>query len=110
VQEQGDAEAALAIMESAVEEAEALPLRYGPPRPVKPVHELYGDMLLAVDRPAQAQTQYRIALDRAPRRAWATRGWARAAEAAGDTETAQEANAQLQSIWSHADDAVQAAR
>jgi tetratricopeptide (TPR) repeat protein len=110
VQAQGDGENALAIMESAVQEAQALPLRYGPPRPVKPVHELYGDMLLDAGRPAMAQTQYRTALDRAPRRAWATRGWARAAEAAGDTETAQEARAQLQSIWSRADDAIQAAR
>ena len=109
-QEKGDVENALAIMESAAQEVEALPLRYGPPRPVKPVHELYGDMLLDAGQPAAAQTQYRIALDRAPRRAWATRGWARAAEAAGDTETAREARAQLQSIWSNADVDIQAAR
>ena len=107
LQAQGDAEAALSVMEEAADEVETLPLRYGPPRPVKPVHELYGDMLLAADRPAEAQAQYRTALDRAPRRAQATLGWARAAEAAGDMETARAAATQLRSIWSDADDAIQ---
>ena len=107
---QDNTEAALSVMKNTAAEAETLPLRYGPPRPVKPVHELYGDMLLEANRPAEAQAQYRTALDRAPRRAQATLGWARAAESAGDTEAAQQARAQLQSIWSNADADIRAAR
>lgn len=110
LQGRGTIDEALAVMDEAAAQVQALPLRYGPPRPVKPVHELYGDLLLDAGRPAAAQAQYRRALDRAPRRAWATRGWARAAEAAGDTETAQQARAQLEAIWQQADADLQAVR
>ncbi|NBB86489.1 MAG: hypothetical protein GVY12_09800, partial [Bacteroidetes bacterium] len=99
-------EEAVALMERATARAEAQSLTYGPPIPVKPAHELFGDLLMALDRPAEAQVQYHRALDRAPKRARSLLGLARAATAAGDMATADEAAATLRAIWDAADPAL----
>ena len=59
---------ALALLAEATTAEEARPLEYGPPSVVKPSHELMGEMLLALDRPAEARVQFTKALERAPRR------------------------------------------
>lgn len=102
-QAQGRSEEAVARMEEATARADDMPLTYGPPIPVKPSHELLGDLLLNLNRPAAAQAQYQQALDRAPKRARALLGLARAAAQAGDAATAQEAAETLRAIWDEAD-------
>jgi tetratricopeptide (TPR) repeat protein len=108
-QAQGQSDEAVARMEEATARADAMSLTYGPPIPVKPSHELFGDLLLDLNRPAEAQAQYQKALDRAPKRAQSLLGLARAASQAGDAETAQEAAATLRSIWDDADPSVREA-
>ena len=64
-----------------------------------------GDMLLAAGQPADAVSAFRKALERAPNRAMALVGLARAARAAGDNAEAGRACAALRTIWHAADDA-----
>jgi tetratricopeptide (TPR) repeat protein len=99
----GDAEAALARIAEAAEIEDAMPLDFGPPFPIKPTHELWGEMLLGLDRAEEAQAQLERALERTPRRARALYGLARAAQEAGDDETAAEAWAALDAVWHEAD-------
>lgn len=106
-QAQRQPDAAVALMARATARAEEQSLTYGPPIPVKPAHELFGDLLMTLDRPAEAQVQYQHALDRAPKRAQALLGLTEAATAAGDTTTAEEAAATLRTIWHAADPPLQ---
>lgn len=89
---------ALALLSQATAAEEARPLEYGPPSVVKPSHELLGEMLLALERPAEAELQFTKALERAPRRTLSIVGLATAAEQAGDLEAAQEARQVLGEI------------
>lgn len=63
----------------------------GPPDPIKPAHELYGEILLAAKRPAEAITAFEQSLLRTPKRTPSLLGLARAAVAAGDATTARRA-------------------
>ena len=80
-----------------------MPLEFGPPDVVKPTHELLGELLLAQGKPAEAQQEFVRALGLTPRRTPSLLGLARAATAAGDTAVANQAFADLGSIWRHAD-------
>lgn len=91
----------LARQAAAVEDT--LSFEFGPPVPVKPGHELVGDLLMDVRRPAEAISEYEAALQRTPRRTQALLGLYRAATAARDTERAQRAAAELRKIWHRAD-------
>ena len=62
----------------------------GPPLPMKPAIELYGDVLLAADRPVEASAAYQRSLQWIPQRTPSMLGLAKAARAAGDEETADE--------------------
>ncbi len=53
-----------------------------------PAREMYGEMLLSMNRPAEALTQYETALKLSPNRFNGLAGAARAAQAAGDTRHA----------------------
>ena len=87
---------ALALMKEAVEIAETLVPPSGPPgesatdTPVKPPHELYGEMLLAQGMAKEALEQYEISLLRTPNRVRSLLGGARAAAKAGEPELARE--------------------
>ena len=70
---------------------------------MKPVHELYSDILLELNRPEDAVKMYRRALDHGPRRALSLLGLARATKATGDTEASTKAYAELKSVWRQAD-------
>ena len=94
---------ALALISEATKAEEARPLEYGPPSVVKPSHELMGEMLLALDRPADATAQFTKALERAPRRTLSVLGLATAAEQFGDMQTATEARQTLDEIWKNDD-------
>ncbi|MGE0624184.1 MAG: hypothetical protein AB7I04_05525 [Pseudomonadales bacterium] len=61
---EGEQEAALDILEQAVAEESRRPLYYGPPHVPKPSDELLGEMLLELDRPAEAAERFQQALAR----------------------------------------------
>ena len=83
-----------------------MPLDFGPAWPLKPAHELYGEVLLDLDRPAESQAQFEASLKRYPRRALSLWGRARAAALAGNAQAAQEARSALREVWDDADPAV----
>ena len=57
--------------------------------PIKPAHELLGEVLLEVGRPAQAAKQFAVGLARTPNRPRLLLGAARAASKTNDQATAQ---------------------
>jgi tetratricopeptide (TPR) repeat protein len=82
------------------------PLDFGPPFPAKPAPELYGEALLALDRPNEALAQFNTTLDRYSDRARSLWGKARAAAQAGNTDIAREARSTLAAQWQNADASV----
>jgi tetratricopeptide (TPR) repeat protein len=62
----------------------------GPPEPMKPALELYGDLLLEVDRPSDAAAAYAQSLLRTPKRTPSLVGLARASAKAGDLAAARQ--------------------
>ena len=81
-----------------------LPYEFGPPAIDKPSHELLGETLLALDRPAEARVAFERALARTPERTAALQGLMLAAAKSGDERKATEIRARLQSIWHLADE------
>ncbi len=73
----GETDRALGLLAEAAEVEDAMPLAFGPARPTKPVHELFGETLLALGRPDEARLHFEQALARYPRRARSLRGLAR---------------------------------
>ena len=99
----GETDEGLARLEDAAIVEDAMPLDFGPPNPVKPTHELLGEVFLEIGQADEAQEQFRKALARAPRRMRSLHGLAQAAEAGGDAEMAQHARAELRAILHEAD-------
>ncbi len=86
-----------------MDQAEAAILEMAPPRgsasPIKPVFELYGEILLDLDRPAEAAEKFETALVRMPNRPRSLLGLARALAATGNQEGAAQAYTQLTEVW-----------
>ena len=95
----GQGDAALALMDEAVALVDGMRLPNGAANPVKPPYELYGEILLELDRPAEAVTRFETSLQRMPGRARSLLGLARAAARSGDRATAAEQYATLLSNW-----------
>jgi tetratricopeptide (TPR) repeat protein len=91
----------LARQAAAVEDD--LSFEFGPPLPVKPGHELVGDLSMDVRRPGDAVVAYEAALKRYPGRALSLLGLYRAAMASRQPLKAQQAAAELRKIWQRAD-------
>ncbi|MFQ5674759.1 MAG: tetratricopeptide repeat protein [bacterium] len=100
---EGEQDDALDLLNKATAIEDAMPLDFGPPWPLKPSHELLGEVLLKLDRPAEAQHQFELALQRTPRRAFSLLGLARAAARSGDSSTANQSYRKLKEIWHAAD-------
>lgn len=100
---QGRKDRAVTLAEEAVAIEKKLPPPLGPPRPVKPSLELYGEVLLEAGRARDAALAFEHALARWPNRSASLLGLARASAAAGDRLAAQRSYRQLLSNWSHAD-------
>lgn len=91
----GHADVATGLMDEAVEMVEAMAPPRGSASPIKPVHELYGELLLEFDRPAAAAKMFETSLVRMPRRPRSVIGLARARAITGDEEGAAEAYREL---------------
>lgn len=61
----------------------------GPPRPMKPAHEMYGEFLLSQGRLEEAAAQFGKALERTPNRTRSVRGLERVARSASDVSLRQ---------------------
>ncbi|HLQ23287.1 MAG TPA: hypothetical protein VK132_08765, partial [Gemmatimonadales bacterium] len=80
-----------------------LPPPLGPPRPIKPAPELFGEILLELGRPREAAAQFERALARWPNRSLSLLGRARASAALGDRESARRHYRRLLLNWRRAD-------
>jgi tetratricopeptide (TPR) repeat protein len=97
----GDEAVKLAREAAAAEDA--MSFEFGPPVVVKPAHELAGEILLDLGRPAEARQEFELSLARAPRRALSLLGLARAASKAGEAEVARRSYGELKKVWRRAD-------
>jgi hypothetical protein len=110
---EGDDARALRLAAQAAELEETVEKHPVTPGPLLPARELQGDLLLELDRPAEARRAYEATLAREPNRARALFGAARAAEQAGDEAGARRHYEQLLEVMRAADAGrreVQAAR
>ena len=100
---EGDADGAVKMFDEGV----AIASTMGPPRgsasPIKPIRELYGEVLLQVERPEDAIAQFEDQLLYTPNRPRSLLGLARAHAAAGDAEAAADAYGSLLEAWHGAD-------
>ena len=99
----GNADEAIAKMKQAVAIEDAIDTLSQPPYPVIPAQELFGELLMELDRPADAQEQFIQALKRTPNRPKAIYGIAQAAEATGHQEIAKQRYEEFLTLWEKAD-------
>ncbi|HSF42938.1 MAG TPA: hypothetical protein VLT87_24260 [Thermoanaerobaculia bacterium] len=99
----GNADEALKLLAQAAEAESRLPPPSGPPDPMKPSHELYGEALLELGRAEEAGKQFDLSLLRTPNRTASLLGAARVAVKRGDDEAARRLYGQLAEIWKQAD-------
>jgi tetratricopeptide (TPR) repeat protein len=92
----GETEAALRELDEATKIEETLDPPSGPVYPLKPSHELYGEVLAAAGRHPEAIAEFQTGLKRTPNRTASLLGLARSSVAVGDTETAARAYETLQ--------------
>jgi tetratricopeptide (TPR) repeat protein len=97
---QGKKDEAVELLRKAVSIEETMRPPNGAADPVKPSHELLGEVLLETGNPAEAAKMFDAALLRMPNRARSLLGAARAYAASGDRVKAQERSAKLLEIWS----------
>ena len=95
----GHAGVATGLMDEAQAIVDAGAAPRGAASPVKPVYELYGEVLLDLDRPADAIEKFETSLLRLPNRPRSLLGLARAYARTGDREMAAEAYKQLTDVW-----------
>lgn len=100
---QGRQDEAVQLMKDATAIEASMDPPSGPPEPMKPSNELFGEILLQLNRPKEAADQFAVALIRMPNRVSSLLGAARAYAAAGDKATAQKRYAQVKAIWKNAD-------
>ena len=99
----GDVDAAVTKLKEAVAIEDSIYDLSQPPYPVIPATELCGNLLLELNRPAEATIYFEKTLDRTPNRPKAIFGLARAAELLGDNEAAKKRYEEFLTIWRTAD-------
>ena len=85
----GDDDAAEAFLVEATALEAELNAPSGPPSPMKPAHEMYGEFLLARGRTEEAAVQFKRALERTPNRTRSVRGLERARQHSSDVSLLQ---------------------
>ncbi len=96
---QGKRDDAVVLLKEAVKLEESNPPPNGAADPVKPSHELLGEVLLETGNPSEAAKAFEASLLRMPNRARSLLGSARAHAALGDRVTASERFQKLVEIW-----------
>jgi tetratricopeptide (TPR) repeat protein len=96
---EGHADRAVALMDEAIAIVVTLRPANGAASPVKPPYELYGEILLDLDRPEAAAEKFAAELLRMPNRTRSLLGAARAATRTGDLETARARYDTLVGFW-----------
>jgi tetratricopeptide (TPR) repeat protein len=99
----GNVAEAVARMNDAVAIEDSIDSLSQPPYPIIPAHELFGTLLMELNRPADAMEQFLQTLKRTPGRPKAIYGIARAAQARGDNATARQRYQEFLSVWRNAD-------
>ena len=102
----GDQAQAIAMLDSLGKVVGTLPVDFGPPDLVKPVHELLGEWLMQAHRPKEAEQAFVRALELAPGRLRSLQGLVRAADASNDPEVADGARRTLAALRAVADPGV----
>ncbi len=100
---EGHTDDALREMQSAAELEDGTEKSAVTPGPLAPSRELLGEMLLQLNRPAQALEQFEATLKREPNRFRALYGAARAAQLNGDREASRRYFRELLKVCEHAD-------
>jgi len=100
---EGKREDALTQMRSAADHEDRTDKHNVTPGVILPARELLGEMLLEMNRPAQAMVEFEATLRTAPNRFNATAGAARAAKLSGDDAKAKTYYAKLLAMCDHAD-------
>jgi tetratricopeptide (TPR) repeat protein len=95
----GDKDGAVSLLREAVALEESMRPPNGAADPVKPSHEVLGEVLLELGRPAEAATAFDTCLLRMPNRARSLMGAARAHAAAGHKDLAEARYKTLMSFW-----------
>jgi tetratricopeptide (TPR) repeat protein len=101
---EGKGREAEALLRKATQVEDAMSFMYGPPDIVKPSHELLGEVLLELNRPAEAKKEFVLAMKRAPNRSLSLMGLAKAAEGSGDKKLAAQTLGTLKKIRQKADE------
>jgi tetratricopeptide (TPR) repeat protein len=99
----GESKAAIAGLKEAVAIEDSIDDLSQPPYPVIPAHELCANLLLELNRAAEAAIYFQKALSRTPNRPKVIFGLARAAELQGDGDTAKKRYEEFLAIWKTAD-------
>lgn len=100
---EGKGDEGFRLLRQAADLEESLPVPFGPPFVEKPSHELLGEALLSVGRPAEAAKAFERALARAPLRTRSLLGLARAEGRIGETDKSRRTYAALHAIEHRAD-------
>ena len=95
----GNPNEAVQMMDEALEILATIRPPNGSADPVKPPFELYGELLLTLNRPADAIAKFEMSLLRMPNRPRSLLGLARAFDQIGDTEGATKQYRKLTEIW-----------
>jgi tetratricopeptide (TPR) repeat protein len=98
----GEREAALVHLQKAISLEDALRYDEPPPWPL-PTRQVFGAMLLEMDRPAEAEAVYRADLEIYPENGWSLRGLSRALAEQKKSAEAAEAEARFQRAWTRGD-------
>lgn len=99
----GRRDQAITILRAASDAEQRLPAPLGLPKPIKPVAELLGEVLIETGRPREAIAAFQSALGRNANRTMSVLGLARAAQAGGDMTTALTQYRALMTSYSRAD-------
>ncbi|HSG47489.1 MAG TPA: hypothetical protein VLA43_06755, partial [Longimicrobiales bacterium] len=95
---EGRGDEAVHLLRDAAALEESLPLEFGPPASLKPPHELLGEILAELGRPAEAVEAFQGSLALTPLRTPSLRGLAAAARAAGIHDLAADTERQIEEI------------
>jgi tetratricopeptide (TPR) repeat protein len=99
----GNADEAVTKMEEAVAIEDSIDSLSQPPYPIIPANELFGTLLMELNRPADAKERFLQTLKRTPGRPKAIYGAARSAQANGDKDTAKQRYQEFLALWNNAD-------